>query len=195
MKVQTSDATSAIIDGIIKFVAAGGFITTALVAPNAVQIFDKPLDKLMDGLDKRSQERELRRITHYMKSRGLIRYDSRDYEHGIVLTKKGKQRLIRSSYVNLTIPKPQTWDRMWRLIFFDIPEPEKNKRNALNLKLKQLGFKQLQISIWVHPFPARIEIEAVTEALDIRKYVTYVEIAKIDSEKLLRKRFRELLIS
>ena len=193
MGAQANDTTAAIMDGILRFVAAGGFITTALVAPNAVQVFDKPLMKMLNTLDKRQQQRELRRVMHYMKLKGLIKYEPRDYEHGISLTRAGKQKLKKRDFDMMTIPAPEHWDGMWRLVFFDIPENERTKRNSLNLKLKQLGFKQLQISIWIYPFACRAEIEATCEVLDIRKYVTYVEIANIDNEKSLRQRFRHLI--
>lgn len=188
-----SDTTAAIIDGVSKFLLMGGFLTTALLAPNAVQILDKPSRKLLAKLDHRQQERELRRVVHYMKTAGLIRYTTWDYEHGIKLTDKGKQRLEQRSYDMLHISPPATWDKQWRLVFFDIPEIYKSKRNAFDGKLKLLGFKQLQISIWIHPFPSRAEIEAVCETLGIRSFVTYVEISHIDAESALRRRFKHLL--
>ena len=194
MQVLAKDNTAAIVDGVIKFLAAGGFITTGLLVPNAIQILDKPLAQLLNKIEARERQREMRRIIYYMKSRGLIRYEPNDYEHGIILTDAGKKRLKRTSFSNLSIERPKKWDGLWRLVFFDIPENKRHKRNSLNLKLKQLGFKQLQISIWVHPFPCRAEIEYVCEVLGIRKYVSYVEIANIDSEKLLRQRFKHLLV-
>ncbi len=195
MGFQTKVTTEAVMDGILKFIAAGGMLTTATIAPNAVQIFDKPLMKLLKQLDERQRHRELLRITHYMKQRGLISYNPRDYEHGIKLTKNGKNKLRQRDFSTMAIPRPHKWDKKWRLVFFDIPESYKHKRNSLNLKLKQLGFRQLQISIWVYPFPCRSEIEAVSETLDIRKFVTYVEINKIDNEKLLKDRFKFILAS
>lgn len=194
MNEVTRDMTSAIVDGIIRFIAAGGFITTALVAPNAVQVLDKPLSKLTKGLDKRQREREIRRVLSYMKSRGIIRYDPTDYEHGISLTKAGKKRLAKTSFASITIPRPTSWDKQWRLVFYDIPENHRIKRNALGFKLKELGFKQLQFSIWVHPFPCRPEIEAACEFIGIRNYVSYIEVSQIDSARLLRKRFRHLIV-
>lgn len=192
---QSKDITAAIADGVLRFLAGGGFLTTALIAPNAVQVFDKPLMNVLKRLDKRQRDRELRRVLHYMKAKGLIKYKPRDYDHGIILTKSGKRRLKRSDFASLCIPKPRAWDGKWRLVFFDIPEVERHKRNSLNLKLKQLGFQQLQISIWVHPFPCRIEIEAVCEVLVIRPYVTCVEISQIDNSAKLRERFRQTIIA
>lgn len=194
MRQPSKDTTSAIADGVLRFIAGGGFLTTAVIAPNALQVFDKPLMSLLKKLDKRQRERELRRVLHYMKSKDLIRYDPRDYEHGIVLTEAGRQRLKRKDFAGLSIPRPRHWDHKWRLVFFDIPETERLKRNSFNLKLKQLGFQQLQISIWVHPFPCRVEIESVCEVLEIRKYATYVEISQIDNAPQLRKRFKQIIV-
>ncbi len=193
MKKLGNDSVAAIVDGILKFIAGGGFITTALVAPNSAQVFDKPLHKLLDKLDSRSKERELRRIAYYMKRTGLISYTSRDYEHGIQLTSAGKKRLKRASFSNLTLRKPSSWDGSWRLIFFDIPLEINGKRIMFTSKLKRLGFQQLQKSIWIHPFPCRPEIEIITSSLGLRKYVTYVEISHIDAETKLRKRFKNIL--
>lgn len=188
------DRVSAVVDGLLKFIAGGGFVTTALLAPNAVQIFDKPLAKFINGLDKRARERELRRIAHYMKQKGLIAYTPRDYENGIKLTKAGKERLKKRDFDQLSVPVPRKWDKQWRLVFFDIPIQEDKKRYAWTLKLRQLGFQTLQKSIWVYPFPSRPEIEAIAETLGVRKYVTYVEVSRIDGEKLLKARFKHILI-
>lgn len=189
----TRDDKAAIIDGILKFVATGGFITGALLVPNAAQIFDKPLQKLLNDLDERSRERELRRITYYMKQRGLIAYSPKDYAHGMRLTTQGRARLKKKSFSDLRVNRPEEWDQKWRLVFFDIPMEANQGRLSFIYKLKQMGFQNLQKSIWIHPFPCRSEVEAITQLLEIRKYVTYVEINDIDAEAALRKRFKNLL--
>lgn len=192
MNQISRDRTTAIVDGVIKLLAGGGFIATALLVPNFVRVIDKPFGKFLGGLDKRQRERELRRVLYYMKSRGLVRYAASDYGNGIRLTSKGKQRFKKSSYNDLSIPKSEKWDKKWRLVFFDVPEKERHKRNCLSHKLRLLGYQQLQYSIWIHPFESRAEIEAVCDFLCVRKYVSYVEITDIDSQKELKKRFKEL---
>lgn len=193
MDQNKGDISSQIVDGVLRFVATGGFLTLALLAPNSTQVFDKPLNKLLDKLDKKSKERELRRVAYYMKRKGLISYEATDYQHGIKLTKAGKARLQRGDYRSIQVPIPSNWDKHWRLVFFDIPISENTKRHSLTDKLSQLGFKQLQKSIWVHPFPCRPEVELVAETLLARKYVTFIEITEIDSEQKLRERFAKLL--
>jgi DNA-binding transcriptional regulator PaaX len=186
------DQVSAVVDGLLRFIATGGFISVALFTPGALSAFDKPLAKKLLQLDKSARERELRRITYYMKQRGLISYQTRDYEHGIKLTKAGRQRLKQKSAI-LAIPHPAKWDRRWRLVFFDVPVDKNSRRQRLTIQLRRLGLQQLQKSIWIHPFPFRAEIEALGEEVGIRKYITYVEVLHIDQDKLLRSRFKNIL--
>ncbi len=188
-----NETTSAIIDGLLRFVAFGGVLSIGLMTPNALQALDKPLQTYFNRLDKRAREREFRRLRIYMKQKGLIAFTSEDYEHGITLTKTGKKRLQKAKFDNLLITQPKKWDKQWRLVFFDIPESKRHARRALTSKLRLLGFQQLQRSAWIHPFPCRPEIEVVARAFDVSKYLTYIETSYIDNQKLLRKRFLSLL--
>jgi DNA-binding transcriptional regulator PaaX len=182
--------TSAAVDGLLKFAAFGGILAAGLVAPNMAKALDKPTQKYFDHLDKRAREREMRRIVQLMKRQSLIKGD---YEHGLTITKKGKQRAEKARLDSLQIPKPAKWDRKWRIIFYDIPEKHKKGRDSLTAKLKDVGFYQLQKSVWVHPFPCRDEVEAVCLSYGIDKYVSYIETSYIDKQKLLEKKFRDIL--
>lgn len=185
-----NDRTSAVIDGILKLLAAGTFVSTVLLAPNAVQALDKPFAHLFKKLDKRAREREIRRILAYMKSRGLIKLTADNYEHGIVLTEKGKRRAEHADFVRLEIAKPKKWDKHWRLVLFDIPERSRKERVSFTRKLRQLGFQQLQQSAWVHPYPCREEIEIVTHYYGLSRYVSYLETNGIDNQQRLLERFK-----
>lgn len=193
MGTKNSDTSSAIIDGLLRMAAGGGLLVTAFFAPDAIKLLDKPAQKYFHKLDDRQQKRELRRLQYYMKQKGLITYTTDEYEHGIIITKKGLKRLKQREFTNLAIPQQQVWDHKWRLVFFDIPEQKRAGRNSLIYKLKAVGFVQLQRSVWCHPFPCRTEIELITSTYDIHKYVSYVEATGIDSEKLLIKRFQKIL--
>ncbi len=113
--------------------------------------------------------------------------ENSDGTYKIALTEKGKQKIIIFNADNLTIKKPNSWDGKWRMVIFDIPESKKKARNTLRQKLTDLGFYNLQKSIFVYPFNCLDEIEFLIELFKIRPYVRYVEISKItnDSELLL----------
>lgn len=42
----------------------------------------------------------------------------------------------------------EKWDGRWRLVIWDIPEKKRAARDLLRAKLKELGFKHWQKSVW-----------------------------------------------
>jgi DNA-binding transcriptional regulator PaaX len=182
-----NDNTSAIVDGILEFIAVSGTIAVGFAMPGTLVALNKPLNKYLKHLDKKAREREMRRIFSYMKSTGLV---TEDYQHGITLTKHGQKRLDELSFKNLAIPEVQQWDHVWRIVFYDIPEKLKPQRNALKRKLRELGFIQLQRSVWVHAFPCRQIVTKITLHYRVNHYVSYIEASHIDNEGVLITRFK-----
>lgn len=111
----------------------------------------------------------------------------------IVLTEKGKQKIIAFNADNLTIKKPNLWDRKWRIVIFDIPENEKKARNALRQKLIDMGFYCWQKSVFVHPYNCLEEIEFLIELFQIRPFVRFFEASKIMNESELLLHFNDIL--
>lgn len=182
--------TSAVVDTILKILVAGSTLTAGAVAPNVLSALDKPLNQFFKKMDKRSRERETKRILYYMRQQDLIRPTSESYEHGIQITDKGRDRLDQ---INTSgIPRPINWDGKWRIVIYDIPESHKIARMALARKLRRLNFYQLQRSTWIHPFPCRDEITAITSQFDVNKYVSYFETDSIDQQAKLIERFKHL---
>jgi len=85
-----NSATSKVVDEVLRYGALGVAGGVASIAPNALLGLHKPLDKLLNHLDKRDRDREIRRVLYYMKERGYL---VGEYEHGLQLTKKARKRL------------------------------------------------------------------------------------------------------
>lgn len=188
--MSTNDTTSAIIDNLLKLGVMTTVLSAGIVAPNLILALDKPLQKYLKTLDKRAQEREMRRIVSYMKNRDLIKGD---YEHGLSVTEKGQKRLSSNEFAKLKIRQPMKWDKKWRIIFFDIPEQHKSGRDALTHKLKQIGFIQLQRSIWIHPHPCREVITKITSHYKIANYVSCIKTDHIDNQEKLIIKFKNII--
>lgn len=184
--------SSAAIDGLLRFIVGGGVIATILVAPGMAKVLDKPTRAYFKKLDKSQQQRELTRLLYYMKRNGLIKPTSEDYMHGLKITKKAQHRLIDAAFHNLAIKTDYKWDKTWRIVFFDIPEHHRIARRQLVSKLKELGFYQLQQSVWIHPYDCREVIETVSLEYQVQKYLTYIETSYIDNEQALIKRFPQI---
>ncbi|MFZ1248849.1 MAG: CRISPR-associated endonuclease Cas2 [Candidatus Saccharimonadales bacterium] len=180
--------TSALVDAILRMAVMGTALSAIVLAPNALIGLDKPMRRALGALDRREREREIARVLTYMRSQKLL---AENYENGLEITTLGRLRLKRMEYEKLTIPVPEVWDGQWRLVLFDIPEDHKRVRRLFTDKLKQLGYKYLQQSVWVHPFESRPEITLVCEKLDISRFVTYIITAHIDHEAALIERFKQ----
>lgn len=178
--------TSAIVDGIVRASVITGTLSIALIAPNVLKSVDPVTRKFLRSLDRRAREREIQRCLQYALRERLI---IDEYQHGIVISKKGQRRLASRDYDTLAIEIPKNWDKSWRLVFFDIPATANVARNKLTKKLRRLGFQPLQQSIWIIPYACKAEVQFVTETLDITRYVTYIMTSHIDHEDKLIARF------
>lgn len=75
----------------------------------------------------------------------------------VKLSNKGKKILKTGEIFDFQI-KVSEWDGIWRVVAYDIPEKYKLQRNYFRKKLKAVGFRQLQHSMWVVPYECREEI-------------------------------------
>lgn len=82
--------------------------------------------------------------------------------------------------------------RQMRVVLFDVPEDQKELRDALRMRFKRLGLIELQKSVFVHPYDCRNEIDFIIEFFDARRYVRFIEALHIDNELHLKHRFRLL---
>jgi len=120
----------------------------------------------------------------------LIKYvEEKDGSVQIVLSKAGHQMALRYKIDEMKILEPKVWDKKWRVILFDVPEEIKNLRDTLRTKLKQLGFIELQKSVFVHPFDCRNEVDFIIEIYNARQFVRFIEAVFIDNELHLRHKF------
>ncbi|PIR45395.1 MAG: hypothetical protein COV09_01695 [Candidatus Vogelbacteria bacterium CG10_big_fil_rev_8_21_14_0_10_50_13] len=115
--------------------------------------------------------------------------ENKDGTISIVLTEKGKLTARQFDPDNLKIIKLSRWDKHWRMVIYDIPDKKKSAREALRRKLTELGFKEWQKSVFVHPYPCRDQIDFIIEFFDIRPYVRYAELINPTNEAELKLHF------
>jgi len=107
----------------------------------------------------------------------------------LTLNEDGKKRALTYRHKSIRVPKPTKWDKKWRLILFDVPEDEREVRNAFRDHLDYMGFCCIQKSAWAYPFHCKNEIDFIVESLDIRKYVRYLLVEHIDNEEHIKRFF------
>ncbi len=138
---------------------------------------------------KKINEKKLRdEIRQLYQSKLISKKENQDGSLSLLLTDKGKLRALTYHFENMKINK-NNWDGKWRIVVFDIPEKIKKGRDALRKKLKELGFYELQKSVFIFPFQCQNEIEFIIEFFNLRKYVRVGILENIDNELHLKKIF------
>jgi len=161
--------------------ASGVSLPAAFLLANGEKIAKEARAEWREFSGKRLKETVIR-----LKNRGLI--DLRDIsgEKVFVLTEKGNKKIQRYIIDEMDIEIPKKWDGMWRIVIFDIPESRRGARQIFVKKLKDLGFCQIQRSVFVHPFECRDEIDFLKEALEIKDCATYIAADSISGDDKIK---------
>jgi CRISPR-associated endonuclease Cas2 len=179
--LMASNRTKEILIGLLK---AGGIITITLLAPGASPLLDHFVNN--KKLDKRSLNRTLKRL----EDSKLVTAKSKNGRITITLEVTGKQRAVEYELGRMTIPTPKKWDKKWRIVAFDIPEKKRAARRALKTKLDQLGFVQLQESIYVYPYPCEKEVRYLCSIYEVNDYIKFVLAEQIDGQDNLQRIYK-----
>lgn len=140
---------------------------------------------------KKYEKKRVRDTFYMLMKRGLIKMEKRDFDVCISLTEKGKKLAGWLQIDALKIKRPKKWDKKWRIIIFDISELKRIYRDAFRGKLKELGFYQLQKSVWIYPFDCRDEIALLREFFGLKEKELKLIIAQdIGDDSWLRKIFK-----
>ncbi len=170
----------------------GGVLTIAAAVPGLTR-FAGPLNKSRKSYDH-ERYRKLWERFNALKKRNLFELNGESADGGMIyqFTKNGRTMAKKFLLDTLEIQSPNKWDGKWRVIIFDIPEKYKKARFALYHKLKDLGFYQLQKSVWVHPFPCLAEINFLKDVFDIQPFVEIFTADDIANGKIMHY-FQDLL--
>lgn len=176
---------SEIVKDIFYWLTVAGAVSIAATSPyfvpNAIKAYNNfkkyPKLKVSDTFSK-------------LRRRGLIEIERKGAQIFIRLTAEGRKRAGIYQINNLSIRKPQKWDRKWRLVIFDIAELKKVHREAFRGKIKELGFLPIQRSVWIQPFPCGDEIALLRDFFGLdKKDVQIILAEKIENEENLKKAF------
>ena len=128
------------------------------------------------------------RAVEYLAQREQIKLINKNDRLFIKLTQKGKLRglLARLNRDFQTKPK---WDGKWRVIIWDIPEESKQQRNRIRALVKNLGFYQLQKSVFITPYPLPSSAVAFLKESDLLQYIRFMRVDKFDNDRSLKKHF------
>lgn len=149
----------------------------------------KILKALRKEWKKINREKLKKAISDLYKSRLIEAKENPDGSFTYVLTQKGKLKTLTYYFQDMKIQK-NNWDGKYRVVVFDIPEKLRRARDAFRWKLKELGFYELQKSVFVFPYQCKDKIDFIIEFFNLRKYVRYGILETIDNNLHLQKIFK-----
>jgi len=120
------------------------------------------------GVSERAARSTLSRMSQksWLRSRRNGRHSR--YE----ITPRG-QRIVQAGAVRIFEPRRVSWDGLWHIVAYSVPEGRRRLRSQLRTRLGWLGFGRLAPGTWVSPSDRRQEVEADLEDLGARPYAVY----------------------
>ena len=119
------------------------------------------------------------KLLHKLKKEGLIVQNNNQI---LRLTQRGKKKLeFLKSRFNRFFPKrnyEKQSDDKFKIVIFDVPESQKQKRNWLRSALVGLDFTMLQKSVWLGKNKIPEDLMEDLEKLEILPFVEIFEISK-----------------
>lgn len=172
---------------IIRALGFGVGITFALANKRTSFKMTKELVKQVFCTDKKPNN--INKYFHKLRKQKLIDFKRKGGKYEILLTENGKKVFLRFNYEKMQIKKPKVWDGQFRMIIFDIPEKKRKARDAMRIKLKDLGCVKYNDSVWVYPFACQDEIDFIANYWGVGKYVQFALVKDLTNRKRLEKFF------
>lgn len=177
---------SEITKDILKFLLISGMICIAATSPYFGVNIVRGIKRM-----RRYKRKKVYDAFYKLRKSEHIQTKTKGGQIYISLTKKGKSMAGWLQIDELKIKKPKKWDKKWRLVAFDISQLKRIYREALRGKLKELGFHQLQKSVWIHPFNCKDEINLLIDFFGFSKEEIRLVLAdNIGDDRELKELFK-----
>lgn len=188
-KYQYGTITNLILNGLSKaFIELGSWTMGRYDVYTPLGEFIKQiLEEKNNKITKRDINLRLKRL----EKQKIIEFKEKDNQVYIVLKNKGKNLIVKRS-IKLILDfkkKKKIWNGKWFIVFFDVPENERVKRDYLRKLLKYLGFYQYQKSVYIFPYECEKEINLIKKIVDGSKYMRYIIAEKIEEERKIKRYF------
>jgi len=166
---------------VLQTVAAAGFLSVALLAPNALQALRQV------GLFPKHRQKEIFNSSrNRLVKAGLLAYEGKF----IRLTAKGEAKLYQLEQHDYKLARPKRWDKKWRILIFDIPERRRALRARIRRTIVSVGFMRLQKSVWVYPYDCEDFVNLIKADFKIGKDLLYLIVDSIENDKFIKEYFQ-----
>ena len=113
----------------------------------------------------------VRTVLSRLARKGWLTAERRGTRSWYGLTSRG-QRLLASGRERIYHPvAAATWDGLWSVVTFSIPEERRRLRDALRVRLAWLGCGPLTNGVWISPRDVRAEIGEIAAELKVARHL------------------------
>jgi len=172
-----------LVESFLKAVGTNGLSGINTHADNAVAALDQ------FGFSTLHRE-DRYRLLNEVRRQNLMTITAQDKTVHFQLTVKGVHRLQRQQISDLAVSPQKSWDRVWRVVMFDVPAQQSKQRALFTRELKRMGFEMIQQSVWTHPHPCFDVISELAVYCNLQRCITLCEVSRIDdtsARRLLRR--------
>lgn len=173
-----------------------GFVTASLIIPT-LPLAAKPV---VDYYKKKKGEQEFKEWERFNQSRlkfllkrlyqqKVVDFKNTDGQTIIILTEKGKKKILSYQLEKIMIEKPPKWDGKWRVIIYDIKKERKILGDIFRRFLQKMQFIKLQKSVYLTPYPCDEQIEFLRQYYGLGEEILYLVAQKIENEEVYKKYF------
>ena len=173
---------------ILRTIATAGFLSVALLAPNALQVLTQ-IDKMTGVRRKMNPKYLIGSAFEKVIAKGYVCLEEGENGKVARLTNEGRRALGRMIANSPDTRKHKRWDKRWRMVIYDIKENRRGVRVALQRTLRVFGFYQLQASVWVYPYDCEALLILLKADFKIGRDVLYGVVEKVEGDDQLKNYF------
>lgn len=185
------DKMHASVKNVLSVLGVGVTITAVALAPKAASSLLKTFYKEENNLEswKQFNQGYLRQTLRRLERQKLVETKTINGKEQIIITGAGKTKILEFSLSELEIPKQKHWDKKWRAVIYDIPNNKKRLQKLMRETLRNLGFIQIQESVYINPYPCYKEIEFLRTHYHLTEYIKYLLVEKLEDDSAYKDYF------
>lgn len=138
------------------------------------------------------EEKKVKRVIENLERSDIISLEEKG-ENVYVRSLNNDNSLVMKYSIHALLDfkkKEKKWNGKWFMVFFDVPEIQRNKRDYLRKFLEKLGFYRYQKSVYIFPYECEKEISLIKKIVKGARYMKYIIAEKIEDEEKIKAFFK-----
>ncbi|MCD8494942.1 MAG: hypothetical protein LRY41_01485 [Candidatus Pacebacteria bacterium] len=136
----------------------------------------------VDPLEKITLSYKVHRTLKKLADNGDISLQSLGGRTFAFITREGRHKHRSLQLSSDTGMMSMAWDGRWRIVMLDVPEQDKEKRNALRYILKKAGFVCLKNAVWISPHPFEHMLDRMKQDLGLTHELMIIVSNTLDAQ-------------